>query len=212
MLDKNSFRICAKNKLKTSKFYKAKCVHYSILSALKYIIKSKKAKNILLYIPMDYEVDVLRLRRDLSKNANIFVPFMLDKSLKIVKLRLPFKKVKFNIFQANNSLGHTPRIDLAIIPVVGVDANMARIGQGKGFYDRFFACLNYKPCVIFVSILDVFINRKICATHDVRGDFYITPYKIYERTKSDTIFRFGNCRLHADGRCISRVFSSSQDK
>ena len=212
MLDKNSFRIYAKSKLKSNKNHQAKCVHYSVLGGLQNIIKNKKTKNILLYIPTDYEVDVLRLRQILSKNINIFVPFMLDESLKIVKLRLPFTRGRFNILQANDSNGRTPKIDLAIIPVIGVDANMARIGHGKGFYDRFFSSLNYMPCVIFVSILDLFIWRKICCLHDIRAEFYLTPYKIYKRTKHDTIFRFGASSLHADGRRISWLFSSSQDK
>ena len=99
MLDKNSFRIYAKSKLKSNKNHQAKCVHYSVLGALKNIIKNKKAKNILLYIPTDYEVDVLRLRQILSKNINIFVPFMLDESLKIVKLRLPFTRADLIYFK-----------------------------------------------------------------------------------------------------------------
>lgn len=207
MLDKSTFRSYAKNKLKTNS--QAKCASYKSLKALKQIIKAKKAKNILLYIPLNYEVDVLRLRRTLSKDTNIFVPFMLDESLKIVKLRLPFLKGKFNISQAMDSMAHTPRIDLAVVPAIGVDANMARIGHGMGFYDRFFSSLNYIPCIIFISALDLFVKLRLCAPHDIRGDFYVTPRRSYKGIINDRNHSWG--LLASSGRRC-RLYGSPQDK
>ena len=172
MLDKSSTRILNKNKLKFRSNLKGKI---ACLKALK-LIKARKFKNILLYAPLSYEPDILAFRRILSnKGVKLFLPFMLDKSLKIVKLRLPFFKGRFNVRQAADSKAITPKLDAALIPVIGVDNKMRRIGHGQGFYDRFFATLNYKPCVIFISSQDLFVNSSICDPYDIIGDFYVTP-------------------------------------
>ena len=180
MLDKSAARILNKSKLKSCSNLKGKI---ACLKALK-LIKSKKFKNILLYAPLSYEPDILVFRRQFSsKGVKLFLPFMLDKSLKIVKLRLPFFKGRFNVRQAADSKALTPKLDAAVIPVIGVDKAMRRIGHGAGFYDRFFATLNYKPCVIFISSQDLFVNSSLCEPHDITGDFYITPKNL--RTNYD---------------------------
>jgi 5-formyltetrahydrofolate cyclo-ligase len=104
---------------------------------------------------------------------------MVDKSLKMVKLRLPLFVSKFGIKEARDSNAYKKKIDMAIVPVIAVDTNMARVGHGAGFYDRFFDSLGYRPVVVFVSIKDMYINDKICDAHDICADFYITPTKKY---------------------------------
>ena len=84
----------------------------------------------LLFAPLAYEPDILKLRRTLSTKAQLFLPFMLDKSLKIVKLRLPLKKDRFNVRQAMDSNAYIPHLDLALIPVI-VNADV-RLAQGSG--------------------------------------------------------------------------------
>ena len=54
-----------------------------------------------------------------------------------------------------------------------VDTNMARVGHGAGFYDRFFDSLGYRPVIVFVSIKDMYIDDKICDAHDICADRFI---------------------------------------
>lgn len=204
MFDKNSLRIAHKARLKThSNLAGTKAV----LKAKKLIfslIKGKKAPKILLFTPLSYEPDILKLRRALgAKKSELFLPFMLDKSLKIVKLRLPFKKDRFNVRQAMNSNAYIPHLDIALIPVIGVDANMGRIGHGFGFYDRFFAGFKRLKTIIFISSQDLFVNAVVCEPHDIKGDFYITPKCI--RTNYDRNHRSAG---HWGHRRRGRLWSS----
>lgn len=203
MFDKNSLRIAHKARLKrqtnlagTRAVLKAKKLIFSL-------IKGKKAPKVLLFAPLAYEPDILKLRRTLSTKAQLFLPFMLDKSLKIVKLRLPLKKDRFNVRQAMDSNAYIPHLDLALIPVIGVDVNMGRIGHGFGFYDRFFAGFKRLKTIIFISSQDLFVNAKVCDPHDIRGDFYISPKNI--RTNYDRNHRSGG---HWSHRRRGRLWSS----
>ncbi|EAC1884000.1 5-formyltetrahydrofolate cyclo-ligase, partial [Campylobacter jejuni] len=124
----------------------------------------------------------------LNKNYKLFVPFMQDKSLKIVKLRLPFIKKRFGVLEPIDSF-FKAKIDLAIVPVIGVDKNLKRIGHGQGFYDRFFENLNYKPHIIFVQSIDALSQNNLTQKHDISGKLYINPYKKYykKERKNDRI-------------------------
>ena len=102
---KSDFRKSCIKKLKFhsrfTKNYKDKKVVDRLYSA----IYNMKKKNVLLYIPLDLEVDVYplikRLRKE--KKVNVFVPFMEGLSFKAVKFRLPLKTKKFGIKEPNNS-------------------------------------------------------------------------------------------------------------
>ncbi len=171
----------------------AKCKHYSVLNNLYSLIKHTKSKNILMYMPLEYEVDVYKLRRKLSNKCNIFMPFMVGLSLKMVKSRSPFLIDKFKVRQPVNRQIFKGYLDMAIVPVVGVDLSLGRIGHGKGFYDRFFSELSHRPkIIVFVQMIDLFYNKEITQKHDISCDIYMTPRQNYiKRGKNDRDF----CRI-----------------
>lgn len=177
--DKQTYRKIAKSTLKKESKRVASSYKNRLNSDIIKLIRLYKVKNLLIFIPMPTEPNLIMLRRKLAKKCTIFVPFMVDKSLKMVKLRLPLFVSKFGIKEARDSNAYKKKIDMAIVPVIAVDTNMARVGHGAGFYDRFFDSLGYRPVVVFVSIKDMYINDKICDAHDICADFYITPTKKY---------------------------------
>ena len=154
------------------KYYKNKI----IVKELKDFIKRSESKNILLYVPLDIEVDVkpliLSLRK--SKNINVYVPYMQGDSFKIVKYRLPLHAKKFGIKEPTNSFFKTAKLDLAIIPVVGIDALNKRIGYGKGMYDRFFDRLTYKPIMVFTQLILCKSEQILSDKYDIQADYIIT--------------------------------------
>lgn len=153
------------------KFYKDK----KTVKKLEKFIKECDVKNILLYIPMGMEVDVLPLINKLRKERkNIFVPFMVEDIFKLVKYRLPLHKKQFGIKEPNNSFCLHKNIDLAIVPIVGVDKVCKRIGFGKGMYDRFFDRLNYKPITVFTQLSLCKANEILTNDYDIQADFIIT--------------------------------------
>ena len=177
--DKQTYRKIAKSALKKESKRVASSYKNRLNSDIIKLIRFYNVKNLLIFTPMPTEPNLIMLRRKLAKKCTIFVPFMVDKSLKMVKLRLPLFVSKFGIKEARDSNAYKKKIDMAIVPVIAVDTNMARVGHGAGFYDRFFDSLGYRPVVVFVSIKDMYINNKICDAHDICADFYITPTKKY---------------------------------
>lgn len=177
--DKQTYRKIAKSALKKESKRVASSYKNRLNLDIIKLIRFYNVKNLLIFTPMPTEPNLIMLRRKLAKKCTIFVPFMVDKSLKMVKLRLPLFVSKFGIKEARDSNAYKKKIDMAIVPVIAVDTNMARVGHGAGFYDRFFDNLGYRPVVVFVSIKDMYINDKICDAHDICADFYITPTKKY---------------------------------
>lgn len=173
---KSDFRESCIKRLKfVSRFSKYK-KDKKIVDSLYQLIQDLNAKKVLLYIPLGLEVDVLPLIKKLRKERRIevFVPFMIEDSFKIVKYRLPLVDKKFYIKEPHNSF-LTAQIDVAIVPTVGVDGAMKRIGFGKGMYDRFFDRIGYKQPTI------VFVQRELCQTsqiitdhYDIQADYIIT--------------------------------------
>jgi len=174
-LTKNIFREnCLKkmsNNTKHNKLYKDFLVNQSLYKKLRYM----KNKTILFYYPMSNEVNVLKVLGKLRKRNNILVPFMVGKSFKVVPYRLPLYANKFGIFEAKNSIKKNIKIDIAIVPAVGVDDNLQRIGFGKGMYDRFFSRLKNKPYTIFIQPRLCYTHEKVCDDYDVKCDLLLAP-------------------------------------
>ncbi len=103
--------------------------------------KYKKAKIIGGYIPISYEFDSLELLKFLeSKNYVISLPVIKN------NYQMNFFQYSFLDPLVVNKLGiPEPRTspkkiipDLILVPLVGYDKNLNRLGYGGGFYDRYF--------------------------------------------------------------------------
>ncbi|MBA1437751.1 MAG: 5-formyltetrahydrofolate cyclo-ligase [Epsilonproteobacteria bacterium] len=166
-----------KNAKKFNKFYKDALLQRRLMLQLKQL----RGKNILFYYPLPFEANVINVMQKMRKNNNIFLPFMEGESFKMVPFRLPLKKKSFGIFEADNSLRDIKKIDIAIVPSIGVDGDLKRVGFGKGMYDRFFAKLKKKPYVIFVQPELCYTKQKLCDADDVQADILMTPRKEIKR-------------------------------
>ena len=174
-LNKKIFRQeCKESLQKAAKNAKIQKNH-KIIKHLEKLLKIVKPRNILIYIPLKNEPDITPFISKYRKKYNFFVPFMEGVSFKIVKYRLPLRPKKFGIKEPPNSFVKKTKIDLAIVPVVGVDGDYRRIGFGKGMYDRFFSSLSYRPIIAFVQLKKCFTQKHICDRHDIKADYYITP-------------------------------------
>jgi len=149
-----------------------------VVSDLYTYIQKTQAKHIMLYIPLKSEVNLYPLIALLRKEKRqVYVPFMEGKSFRLVKYRLPLRKKQFGIKEPNDSNQYRKkRIDIAIVPMVGVDVTLRRVGFGKGMYDRFFE----KEVKNINKI--IFVARKLCYSkevvtdhYDVQADIIITP-------------------------------------
>lgn len=173
--DKSDFRKSCILKLKfSSKFAKLK-KDIEVCNKIEIIIKKSGKKNILLFIPFRFEVNVLPLIAKLRKTGryNIFVPFITGESFVAVRFRLPLKSNKFGIKEPSFSYFGS-KIDIAVVPVVGIDGRNCRIGFGKGMYDRFFSALKYKPKLIFTQIKLCKTTQILSENHDIKADYIVS--------------------------------------
>jgi 5-formyltetrahydrofolate cyclo-ligase len=147
---------------------------------------------ILLYIPLKIEVDIKPLIRRLRREKRLLlVPFMEGESFSLVKYRMPLERKQYGIREPKNSKLYRRReIDLAIVPIVGTDSTLRRVGFGKGMYDRFFEQerKNIKKTV-FVSRVLCFSDQVVTDRRDVKGDVIITPETVRYQKKQSVLKR-----------------------
>lgn len=205
---KQSFRDYCKKKIKKIKKSQKRVKEKRVQKILFEFIEFFDPNSILLYMPLKYEVDIRVLFR-YRASKKIFLPFMEGESFKMVKYRLPLKVKRFGIKEPANSFLKFTHIDLAIVPVIGVDGNFKRVGFGKGMYDRFFASLSYRPYIIFVEIEKCFTKSKICDDYDLIGDIYITPDEILIRRGID-VDRVISRKFCSNHKWRCRVFDSKK--
>jgi len=166
---KNKFRKLCLNKKIHNRYLLSKKISDELYKL------AKNYKNIFLFIPLKNEPDIKGLINKLrQEKKNIFVPFMEDLSFKMVKYQLPLKKKKFSILEPVNKKQTLQKIDLAIIPVVGITQYFQRIGFGKGMYDRFFAKLRYKPKMVFLQLTPCVSKENVADNFDIKADEYIS--------------------------------------
>jgi len=173
---KEEFRRRALDVLKSVPRRRARVEDRHLLQKLRSHIGKRKIRQVLLYFPLGLEVDIRPLIGELRRRGvEVYLPFMEGPSFRPVKYRLPLQKKRFGIYEPKNSRQYRRRkIDIAVVPIVGTDPTLRRIGFGKGFYDRFFE--KEKRNIEEV----IFLQRRLCRSpyiitesHDVRADILI---------------------------------------
>ncbi|MEO1942393.1 MAG: 5-formyltetrahydrofolate cyclo-ligase, partial [Campylobacterales bacterium] len=126
--------------------YRSRIINKTLLPLL------SNSRRILIYHPLPGEVDINPLIKKLRREGKeLYFPVVEGEELRMVKYGLPLEKVRWGWAPARK----TPRrekIDVAIVPIIGTDSTLRRIGFGKGFYDRFFQKLGYRPRIIFLQL------------------------------------------------------------
>lgn len=142
-----------------------------IISKIKDLDCYKMAKNVMLFHPKTYEVD---LRPLLSDDKNFYLPRVCGDNL----LVCPFKngdEVRLSEFKVCEPCSEPvePNIlDLVIVPALAVDKNGYRLGYGGGFYDRFL--LKYPVKSLAVVCREFVLETVYPEEFDVKVDFVLT--------------------------------------
>ena len=140
-MDKKTFRTQALRNLRSLSPAQARHADRRVRRQLLRRIRDARAQSVLLYTPLPGEVDTLPLIRTLRRRGiTVLVPFMEAESFRLVQYRLPLHTKQYGVREPNFSRKYRKKqIDMAIVPIVGTDKTLRRIGFGKGMYDRFFA-------------------------------------------------------------------------
>ncbi len=106
---------------------------------------------------------------------------MLAKEIKNIK---ELKQGKYGILTPDESAKTIAphEIDIAILPCLAADKNGARLGFGKGYYDKFL--INLKKGAVKIALCrEIFIQKQgviPMQKHDVFANFVISEKKFYE--------------------------------
>ena len=145
-------------------------------------IQNRDLKKILVYQSIDNEPSVEKTTElAWQKNIKVYIPKVVSKE-KIIINRLrkdsSYSKNKFGINESNDlETVELDEIDLAVLPLVGIDINGFRLGYGGGYYDRFFYQdreLSRKPFIIGVGYAFQILEVSFAENHDLKCDSVIT--------------------------------------
>ena len=86
-------------------------------------------------------------------------------------------------FGAREPAAHCPevplnRLDLTLVPGVAFDARGARLGRGKGFFDRLLALVRGRTCG--VAFEEQLVEAVPLEPHDIRLHCILTPLRLIE--------------------------------
>tara|TARA_B100001121_G_scaffold282020_1_gene275108 strand:+ start:779 stop:1318 length:540 start_codon:yes stop_codon:yes gene_type:complete len=149
----------------------------------KIISRYKNIKIVGGYIPINYEYNCLELLKLFeSKKYNISLPLTKN------NYQMDFYKYSFKDPLKINKLGIPEPInssnkvipDLILVPLVGFDKNLNRLGYGGGFYDRYFDKISKLKKIVKIGLAFSFQEIKKLPTNkfDKKLDRIITEKKI----------------------------------
>ena len=107
----------------------------------------KQAKNIMIFYPMENEVNLLELLNDSSKT--FFLPKIDGKNLLCCEYKNGDELCEscFKTLEPLTKSVNKNQIDLVIVPALCCDKSNYRLGYGGGFYDRFLEDFKGKTIV-----------------------------------------------------------------
>ena len=157
---------------------KKKYFQYFDNSRIYNFLKKYKKNKIGGYFPINYEIDCLEILKKLSKkNFQISLPIMKKNN------QMDFFSWDFNQPLTINDFGipepTSSKItypDIFLVPIVGFDKNLYRLGYGGGFYDRYIEKIEIKKKVFKVGFAFSFQELKEVPVnnYDKKLDLIIT--------------------------------------
>lgn len=167
-MDKNSLRKWAKEKRKKLDMVKISTILSSKLVQTK---EYKNSKNIMLFYPLENEVNLLSLLGDSSKQ--FYLPRIINSELECCPYNIGDElcQSKFHTQEPTCKSCSKTNIDTVIVPALAVDKNNYRLGYGGGFYDRFLKDFSGKKLVCIPE--ELIVESVYPESHDIKIDLII---------------------------------------
>ena len=163
----------------------SKNLSISPIKILKFLKKKKlKSKIIGAYYPFNYELNILNILKILEKKNYILSLPKVAQNNKMDffqwSLKEPLKINKYGIPETISNKKIFPNI--LLIPLVGFDSQLNRLGYGGGFYDRYLSKVQDNNEIIKIGIGFSFQKVKNLPINkfDKKLDCIITEKKIIE--------------------------------
>lgn len=134
----------------------------------------QKAKNVFTYISFGSEVRTKEIiEKSISLGKKVLVPITDSKSNEMIVCEfLGFEKLKksgFGVMEpAQKKLFPVEKIDLVLVPGVAFDAQLNRIGFGKGFFDQFLPKIQPQVPTIALAFELQIVSRVPTTNNDAK--------------------------------------------
>ena len=155
------------------------CQMYSqqILDQLEKMTCFCEAKTVLLYYPIQNEVNVLPLVKKYKHEKTLLFPVSHRYGMTVHPYagNKNMHRGKFGIPEPTTP-AYEGEIDLVIVPAVAFDAKGRRLGRGGGYYDRFIKKLTH-AVLVGVGYDFQLVDEVPAARHDQRVHRIILPSK-----------------------------------
>jgi len=118
--------------------------------------KIKDSKNIAIFYPMRYEINLLFLKK---YNLNLIYPKVNGNSLEFYMNPTKFEKSSFGVYEPIDGIFcNKNMIDIMFVPALVISKSLYRIGYGKGYYDRYLKDRTFKA--IGLCYKDLYLDFK----------------------------------------------------
>jgi len=178
---KSSLRKTLLEKRDATSFDLIKISSRQIQANLERIEDYRNAKSIAFYYPIGSEVKTQDLMlKVLSLGKDVLLPKVQGGELdfrKITDLN-SLEKGSFDIMEPKDNCEKSDKIDVVIVPTVGISADGNRLGYGHGYYDRFLT----KTDAIFIALTyEKQIVKSIPSTeNDVKINWIVTEDRFFK--------------------------------
>ena len=131
----------------------------------------KNASVVFCYVSFGSEINTLPLIEHILKEKTLCVPYCTDKDGNMICVKInslsDLSRGTFGILEPKNIAPFDKSlIDVCLVPGIAFDKSGARIGYGKGYYDRFLNGINaYK---IGLCHRELLLDEILSDPHDVK--------------------------------------------
>ena len=164
MNNKTDLRIKAKSIRKTLDIEQ---LSNNAILKIKQNILYKNAKNILIYHPLRYEINLLDLTKD---DKNFFLPKVCGNELLVCPYCENLVKSDFGVCEPCTNPINSEIIELAIVPALMIDNEGYRLGYGGGFYDRFLSANQHIKTIAPIA-KELFVEKLPHEDFDIKIDY-----------------------------------------
>lgn len=162
MKNKTDLRMYAKDLRKSLDI---KLISEKLVSLIRQSAIYNNAKNVMIFYPKKYEVDLLDLLND---DKNFYLPKVSGEFLLVCPYSKDLVEAKFKIMEPCTDPVDPAILDLVIVPALMCDKKGYRLGYGGGFYDRFLKSCQAKTMVAIPN--ELLIDELPFETYDIKID------------------------------------------
>jgi len=174
MTDKKAQRKYCKDRLATLKKEERAAFSAVITDKLFRLPSYQKAATVFVYSSMPEEPDTSAIvRHSLSLGKKVFLPRIEGEKMQLI----PYEEggeMCLNEYGIEEPQGDAffGKIDIAVLPLLGFDRTRARLGRGKGYYDRFLAGYDGTSVALAFSVQE--LDSVTAEPHDAKPDVILT--------------------------------------